>query len=115
MIRHTAAIGIAALGLSALLIHDCQAGQVTGRGNSTPKTIAPAPAVAQTESSATTPDDTITITTGTRLPHKVRIAGQITDSTSCLTVINQKTIAGSGAGNLAQVLRRVAGVTVRGP
>jgi outer membrane receptor for monomeric catechols len=115
MKRHTATIGIVALGLSALLTHDCRAGQVTGRDKSAPNTDEVAPAVAQTESTTATSDDTITITTGTRLPQKVRKAGQITDSTSCLTVIDQATIAGSGAGSLSQVLRRVAGVTVRGP
>jgi outer membrane cobalamin receptor len=111
MKRHTVTIGIVALGLSALLIHDCRAAEITGKGIQTavaPAKVPPAPAVKDA-------DNMITVTTGTRLPQKVRRAGQITDSGDCLTVIDSKTIARSGAGDLAQALRRVAGVSVRGP
>jgi hypothetical protein len=111
MKRHTVTIGIVALGLSALLTHDCRAGEVANKGKST----AAKPAKIQAAPPAADSDNMITVTTGTRIPQKVRKAGQITDGSSCLTVIDHATIAGSGAGDLAQVLRRVAGVSTRGP
>ena len=115
MKRYTVSFGVVVLGFGVLLTYDCHAGPVTGKDKSSPTATAAVPAAVQSESEAAASDDLITVTTGTRLPQKVRKTGQITDGANCLTVIDQKTIAGSGAGSVAQVLRRVAGVRVSGP